>query len=162
MGEVGAIEREASASPGTPDAVTSSPGSCTMIWEPGLHPSARFWSVTSIGAPEALVGSDAEESASRRPVGVLGSRTVKWSFGNGSMHCGAIGSQRVWVAVSTPSCATGTGRADHRGPRNHPHPLATNATTTAIAAYPRSRALPARTMSAPRLDDRMLIPRQFA
>ena len=109
MGEVGAIEREASASPGTPDAVTSSPGSCTMICEPGLHPSARFWSVTSIGAPEALVGSEAEESASRRPVGVLRSRTVKWSFGNGSMHCGAIGSQRVWVAVSTPSCATGIG-----------------------------------------------------
>lgn len=43
------------------------------------------------------------------------------------MHCGAIGSQRVWVAVSTPSCATGTGRADHRDPRHHPHPLARQA-----------------------------------
>ena len=74
------------------------------------------------------------ESASRRPVGVLRSRTVKWSFGNGSMHCGAIGSQRVSVTVSTPSCAMGIGRADQRGPRNHEHPLATNATTNTTTA----------------------------
>ena len=55
------------------------------------------------------------------------------------MHCGAIGSQRVWVAVSTPSCATGTGRTDHRGPCNHPHPLATNATEVYLVSRLESR-----------------------
>ena len=63
-----AVERaaSASASPGSFDARRVEPGICTMISEPGLQPSARFWSVTSMCTPALLAGSDAATSASRR------------------------------------------------------------------------------------------------
>ena len=71
--------------------------------------------MTSIWTPSLLAGNDAETIASRRFVGVDTSATVKWSLGNGSMQRAPIGSQRCWVAGSTPSVDNATAGADAFG-----------------------------------------------
>ena len=48
----------------------SRPGTFVTIMEPGLKPSARFWSVGSIHTPSLLAGIDSRFKLSRRPVTV--------------------------------------------------------------------------------------------
>ena len=110
IGELPSSERFASTSPGSFDFVASRPGICAIITEPGLHPSARFWSVTSMWTP-LLAGIDAVARASRRLVGVDGSAMVKWSFGNGSMQLAPMGSQRCSVVGVTPMVEISTAGA---------------------------------------------------
>jgi hypothetical protein len=62
-----------------------------------------------------LAGIDAVARASRTLVGVDGSATVKWSFGNGSMHAAPMGSQRCSVVGTTFSAASATAGADAFG-----------------------------------------------
>jgi hypothetical protein len=72
----------------------STPGTLVRIGVPGLKPSLRFHSVGSIGVPATFRGIIAGERATRRPVPLDRSATVKWSFGNGSRQAaGSIGSQ---------------------------------------------------------------------
>ena len=75
-------------------------GTFTMIELPGLKPSARFWSVGSIPTPFLFTGVEAGLMFSRRPVSVVGSATVKWSFGHGCRQtAGSSQSQRSPLAV---------------------------------------------------------------
>src|SRR5438105_3341494 len=82
----------------------SSPGTWVSAIEPGEKPSLRFHSVGSIGTPATLRGIPAMGRCTRRPVSVVGSGTVKTSFGNGSRQ--AAGSPPHHGAV------TGTGDDD--------------------------------------------------
>src|SRR3954447_5542769 len=69
---------------------------------PGLNRSLRFHSVGSIATPLEVDGIDRRSKCARRPVPLVGSATVKKSFGNGMRHFfAAIGSQRSAVAVAT-------------------------------------------------------------
>src|SRR4051812_20768927 len=80
----------------------SSPGTYVTIMAPGLKPSLRFHSVGSIETPDAFAGIEARSKCTRRPVPLVGSATVKKSFGKGIRHLRvAIGSHRFAVAVST-------------------------------------------------------------
>src|SRR5690349_9747318 len=69
---------------------------------PGLNPSLRFHSVGSMATPLEFDGIDRRSKCTRRPVPLVGSATVKKSFGNGMRHFfAAMGSQRSAVAVAT-------------------------------------------------------------
>ena len=50
----------------------SSPGTLVTIMFPGEKPSARFWSVGSIGLPARFFGTEALFRFSLRPVGGVG------------------------------------------------------------------------------------------
>jgi hypothetical protein len=54
-----------------------------MSIEPGLKPSARFWSAGSILTPSLLAGIDRRLRLSLRPVAVASLFTVKKSLGHG-------------------------------------------------------------------------------
>jgi hypothetical protein len=60
-----------------PLAARSRPGSSTAIAEPGEKPSLRFHSVGSMWTPAVLAGRVSGPNATRRPVAVVRSRTVK-------------------------------------------------------------------------------------
>src|SRR5215212_2092417 len=100
-----------SASPGSllaaSAAALSSPGTLTMIIEPGLKPSARFMSVGSIGLPSSLRGMAALGRFRRRPVSVVLSRLVSASLGHGSrlcLACAAVGA--ISSAASSATAAS--------------------------------------------------------
>ena len=61
----------------------SSPGTFVTISAPGLKPSLRLYGPGVIGLPARFAGIDALFRLRRRPVSVVGSAWVKWSFGNG-------------------------------------------------------------------------------
>jgi hypothetical protein len=61
----------------------SSPGTLVTIMLPGLKPSLWLYGAALTGLPSRLRGISSSRSASRRPVAVEGSATVKWSFGHG-------------------------------------------------------------------------------
>ena len=61
----------------------SRPGTFVISIEPGLKPSARFWSVGSILTPSLLAGIERRLRLSLRPVAVASLFTVKKSFGHG-------------------------------------------------------------------------------
>ena len=71
----------------------SNPGTLVTIFCPGLKPSLRFQSVGLIGTFWRLRGMSETWRFSRRPVSVVPSATVKWSFGQGWRHtAGSSGS----------------------------------------------------------------------
>jgi hypothetical protein len=61
----------------------SRPGTLVISIEPGLKPSARFWSAGSILTPSLLAGVERRLRLSLRPVVVASLFTVKRSFGHG-------------------------------------------------------------------------------
>jgi len=89
-------------------ACVSSPGTLVTSTEPGLKPSARFWSLTSIGLPATLRGTEAASSATRRPVAVDGSATVNASLGHGYRHSAASSGSHArcgWSALAAGATA---------------------------------------------------------
>jgi hypothetical protein len=84
----------------------SRPGTWVTIGAPGLNPSEVLTSAGFIGVPSLLTGIEAVWRFRRRPVSVLESDRVKWSFGYGNRHSvpsGVIGSQRSAVSTATPT-----------------------------------------------------------
>ncbi len=70
------------------------PGTCTRAAWPGLNPSLRFHSWGLGRTPSTLALSQSRLNATRRPVSVVSSGTVKRSLGNGSRQWrGSRGSQ---------------------------------------------------------------------
>ena len=76
---------------------------------PGENPSLRFHSVGSTGAPATLRGVASGEMSTRRPVGVVASRAVNWSLGNGSRHNRVSRSSHAPIAVAAASSAASSG-----------------------------------------------------
>src|SRR4029079_4516696 len=84
-----------------PGPARSSPGTYVTIMAPGLNPSLRFHSVGSMATPLEFDGIDRRSKCTRRPVPLVGSATVKKSFGNGMRHLlGAIGAPPAAVAAA--------------------------------------------------------------
>src|SRR3954464_14437090 len=83
----------------------SRPGTWVTIGAPGLKPSLVLIAVGSNVVPLLLTGIDAGWRLRRRPVSVVDSVRVKWSFGYGnrqSVPTGVIASQRSAVSMATP------------------------------------------------------------
>jgi hypothetical protein len=79
----------------------SRPGTFVTISAPGLKPSLRLYGSGAIGLPARFAGIDALFRLSRRPVSVVGSATVKWSFGHGKRQsASSVKSQRSAFSVS--------------------------------------------------------------
>src|SRR6187551_962295 len=87
----------------------SSPGTLVTISFPGLKPSFQLYGAALIGLPSRFLGIQSSWSASRLPVGLVGSARVKWSFGHGYRHAdGSSGSQANALPTGTSTNAAAT------------------------------------------------------
>jgi hypothetical protein len=79
----------------------SSPGTFVTISAPGLKPSLRLYGSGAMRLPARFAGIDALFRFRRRPVSVVGSATVKWSFGHGKRQsASSMKSHRLAFSVS--------------------------------------------------------------
>src|SRR6187401_2406303 len=80
----------------------SRPGTFVTIMLPGLKPSLQLYGAELTGLPRRFFGIHSSRSASRLPVGLVGSARVKWSLGHGYRHAaGSSGSQATAAPAGT-------------------------------------------------------------
>src|SRR5919109_4997751 len=87
----------------------SSPGTLVTSMLPGLNPSLQLYGAALTGLPSRFFGIHSSRSASRLPVGLVGSARVKRSLGHGYRHAeGSSGSHATAAPAGSNANAAAT------------------------------------------------------